>query len=50
LFFEFDHQKSEANLAKHGIAFLEVQRLWEGLRSLEIPATVSDEPRSIVIG
>ncbi len=35
--FTFDPQKSGRNLAKHGINFIEAQRLW-------------DEPRSIVVG
>ena len=48
--FEFDPQKSERNLGKHGIDFIESQRLWNDPNLLEIPARTEDEPRSIVIG
>ncbi len=48
--FEFDPQKSKGNLAKHGIDFLDAQRLWDDPMLLEIPARTEDEPRSIVIG
>ncbi len=48
--FEFDPQKSERNLAKHGIDFVDAQQLWNDSNLLEIPARTEDEPRSIVIG
>jgi hypothetical protein len=48
--FEFDPQKSDRNLAKHGIDFIEAQRLWNDPNLLEIPARTEDEPRLIVIG
>jgi uncharacterized DUF497 family protein len=48
--FEFDPQKSKGNLAKHGIDFLDAQRLWDDPMLLEIPARTEDERRSIVIG
>lgn len=48
--FEFDPRKSAANLAKHGIDFLDAQRLWEDPDLLEIPARTEDEPRWLVIG
>jgi len=48
--FEFDEKKSQSNLVKHGIDFLEAQKLWEDTEILEIPAKVKGEPRSIVIG
>jgi hypothetical protein len=28
--FEYDHAKSRQNLAKHGIDFIEAQKLWQG--------------------
>jgi uncharacterized DUF497 family protein len=34
--FEFDATKSEANLAKHGIDFVEAQALWSDESRLEI--------------
>ncbi|TQC43291.1 BrnT family toxin [Rhodococcus sp. WS4] len=48
--FEFDPNKSEANLAKHGIDFLSAQALWRDPHRLEVPARTTDEPRWLVIG
>jgi len=48
--FDFDPSKSAANLRKHGIDFVEAQRLWDDIDLLEIPARTSDEPRFLVIG
>jgi uncharacterized DUF497 family protein len=48
--FEFDPLKSEQNLAKHGIDFVDAQRLWNDPNLLVIPAKTDDEPRSIAIG
>lgn len=50
MIFEFDDSKSQANLAKHGIHFVEAQLLWGDPRLLEIPAKTEDEPRYLVIG
>ena len=48
--FEFDEQKSKANLNKHGIDFVDAQQLWEDPGLVEIPARTSDEPRFLIIG
>lgn len=48
--FEFDESKSESNLEKHGINFVDAQLLWSDPRLLEIPAKTEDEPRSLLIG
>jgi len=48
--FEFDVAKSEANRIKHGIDFIDAQRLWDDPLLLEIPAKTEDEPRYLVIG
>ena len=48
--FEFDERKSQANLEKHGIDFIEAQELWTDPYFVEIPATTSDEPRFLIIG
>jgi hypothetical protein len=48
--FEFDEAKSQVNLTKHGINFIDAQRLWNDPRLLEIPAVTADEPRYLVIG
>jgi hypothetical protein len=50
LTFEFDESKSQANLSKHGINFVDAQFLWNDPRLLEIPAKTEDEPRYLVIG
>ncbi len=49
LSFEFDAAKSESNRTKHGINFIESQRLWCDPMLLEIPAKTEDEPRYLVI-
>lgn len=48
--FEYDENKSQANLTKHGIDFLAAQKLWNDPNLLEIPARTQDEPRFLVIG
>ena len=48
--FEFDLQKSKSNKNKHGIDFIEAQKLWTDPEKLEIPARTKNEPRYVVIG
>ena len=48
--FEFDDSKSQANLLKHGIHFIDAQALWNDPSLLEIPAKTEDEPRYLMIG
>jgi uncharacterized DUF497 family protein len=48
--FEFDDEKSLANLEKHGIDFHAAQELWKDPDLLEFRAIFDDEPRFIVIG
>jgi uncharacterized DUF497 family protein len=48
--FEFDEVKSQINLKKHGIDFVQAQALWEDLERVEIPARIEDELRFLVIG
>jgi uncharacterized DUF497 family protein len=48
--FEYDSEKSAVNKRKHGVDFEEAQALWSDPGLLEIPARVSDEPRSVVVG
>lgn len=50
IIFEFDEAKSQANLLKHGINFIDAQALWDDPRLLEIPAKTEDEPRYLMIG
>jgi uncharacterized protein len=48
--FEFDPEKSDTNKNKHGIDFVEAQKLWNDIGLLEIQAKTTDEPRFLVIG
>lgn len=48
--FEFDNDKSQANLEKHGVDFRDAQALWDDQDLLEIQAKTADEPRYLVIG
>ena len=50
LTFEFDAAKSQANLAKHGIDFIQAQRIWDDPDFVEVNAKSVDEPRALVIG
>ena len=43
--FEFDDDKSKANLEKHGIDFKSAQELWKDPSLLEIQAKSEDEQR-----
>ena len=48
--FEFDEHKSSVNLKKHGINFVDAQKLWEDPDLVEISAQTSNEPRVLIIG
>jgi uncharacterized DUF497 family protein len=48
--FEFDPKKSESNLEKHGIDFVDAHVLWEDPDLIEIQAKSDDEPRSLIVG
>ena len=45
--FEYDDDKSQANLQKHGIDFVDAQMLWNDPCLLEIRARTEDEPSSL---
>jgi uncharacterized protein len=47
--FEYDENKSQSNLKKHGIDFIAAQQLWNDPDLLEIPARDRDESRFLVI-
>jgi len=47
--FEYDENKSQSNLVKHGINFIEAQKLWDDPNLLEIPVKTQDEQRFMVI-
>ncbi len=48
--FEFDDKKSNLNLNKHGIDFIDAQNLWDDPDFIEVQARSDDEPRYLVIG
>ncbi len=48
--FEYDEAKSQSNLSKHGIDFVEAQLLWLDPDLIEIPTTTVDEPRFLIVG
>ena len=48
--FEFDDDKSQSNLKKHGIDFRAAQELWEDPDLLELKAKSDNELRFLVIG
>ena len=48
--FEFDLQKSQSNVQKHGIDFEKAQLLWADPDRFQIPAKTVDEPRFMMIG
>ena len=47
--FEYDENKSQSNLVKHGINFIEAQKLWDDPNLLEIPVKTQDEQRFMVV-
>jgi uncharacterized protein len=48
--FEFDRAKSVANMAKHGIDFIEAQALWLDDGLIDAPVPSDGEPRFLAIG
>ena len=49
LSFEFDLEKSQKNLEKHGIDFLEAQKLWQDLEATQVQARSETEIRYALI-
>ena len=48
--FEFDCKKSDSNKKKHGIDFIEAQKIWEDDDKIIFPARSIEEERDILIG
>ncbi len=48
--FEFDKKKSSSNQKKHGIDFVEAQRIWSDPDFIEIRAKSNNELRFLIIG
>lgn len=48
--FVFDPLKSKASESKHGIDFLEAQRLWDDPQCVVFAAKTEGEPRWLLIG
>ena len=47
--FQYDPQKSESNLRKHGIDFEQAQLLWDDQKLVTLKASSEDEARSLII-
>ena len=48
--FEFDPRKNRSNKKKHGIDFVEAQKLWDDVNIIVIPARIADEQLLLVVG
>lgn len=48
--FEFDENKSQSNLVKHGIDFIRAQELWDDPNLVTVQAKTVDEPRFLAVG
>lgn len=48
--FEFNPIKSQANLEKHGINFIDAQQLWNDPELIGLEANSETEPRFFAIG
>jgi len=48
--FTFDLQKSRSNQMKHGIDFVEAQKIWLDSRRIQFPVPFPTEDRFMVIG
>ena len=46
--FQYDQEKSQSNLEKHGIDFERAQALWDDPNLVRILARSDDEPRIII--
>jgi len=49
-YFEFDNKKSCSNLHKHGIDFVEAQKIWSDPSFIKIQANSENEPRFLIVG
>ena len=50
LLFEYDEAKSIINLEKHGIDFVEAQRLWDDKNAIDAVTDTKNEKRFIHVG
>ena len=48
--YEWDEQKNQVNISKHGIDFETATRLWDDSNRIEIQTLFSEENRIILIG
>ena len=48
--FEFDEQKSQSNLQKHGIDFIDAQILWRDPNLIAVEANSDTESRYLIVG
>ncbi|MEB3225144.1 MAG: BrnT family toxin [Synechococcus sp.] len=48
--FEYDPNKSQSNLAKHGIDFEAAKEIWQDSQRIIFPARSETEPRWVTVG
>ncbi len=48
--FEFDENKSQSNLVKHGIDFIRAQEIWDDPGLVTVRAKTVDDPRFLAVG
>ena len=48
--FEWDANKSDSNLAKHGIDFVQAQAVWLDVDRIDVRGVFVGEPRRLMIG
>ena len=48
--FEYDPNKSETNQQKHGIDFIEAQKLWQDEKMLQVSLDFPEKVRYICVG
>ena len=48
--FEFDENKSQSNLVKHGIDFIRAQELWDDPNLVTVQSKTVDGPRFLAVG
>lgn len=48
--FEFDENKSQSNLVKHGIDFIRAQELWDDPNFVTVQSKTVDELRFLAVG
>jgi len=48
--YEWDEQKRQSNIIKHGLDFVAVRHLFDGRHVIDLPAHSETEPRTLTVG